>query len=390
MFYFSVLVFSVACTVITIKTLVGYSDLRFGWKALISGLVIAGWFAPLYIGFLRNFNLNSFIFDLISFIGYTLFGFMFLLLVLLLFRDVLWYAFYGAAKLLGYASWNINPKNISVLAYANLAVVGLAGALTWWALYAGTKIPAVRELTIYTPLVTRDWRIVQLSDLHVTRSTPLWRVNKVVEKINSLQPDMVFMTGDIIDDKMPHIQPQIDALARIETTQGVWSVMGNHEFYNGINAWDYKFSELGFHTLFNRGELIKETNIFVSGIPDLTTAQSHPTFNIHFPQALQGSSRENFRILLSHNPQVADNLTSSAYNLQLSGHTHGGQIFPFHLLVKKANNYLSGLYKVNGFDLYVSNGAGTWGPNMRLFAPSELTVINLRPVEPAEINPLQK
>ncbi len=380
MFYFAVLVFSVACSVVTIKTLVGYSNLCLGWKTLIAGLIVAGWFAPLYIGFLRNFNLNSVVFDLISFIGYTLFGFMFLLLVLILFRDALWYAFYGAAKTLGYTSWSINPKNISILAYANLIVVGLTGGLTCWALYAGIKIPTVRDVTIYTPLVTRDWRIVQLSDLHITRSTPLWRVNKIVDKINRLQPDMVFMTGDIIDDKMSYIQPQIDALARIETTKGVWSVMGNHEFYNGISDWDYKFTDLGFHTLFNRGELIKDTNIFVSGIPDLTTAQFHPAFNIHFPQALNGSHRDNFRILLSHNPQVADNLTSSTFNLQLSGHTHGGQIFPFHLLVKKANNYLSGLYKVNGFDLYVSNGAGTWGPNMRFWAPSELTVINLRPV----------
>lgn len=386
MFYFAVLVVSLACSVITIKTLVGYSDLRLSWKILISGVVIAGWFAPVYIGFLSRFNLNSFLFNTIAYLGYTLFGFMFLLLVLLLVRDVFWYAGYGLAKLTGHASWAINPKNISILAYANLGVIAAAGALTWWAMYAGAKLPGVREITLKTPLVNQNWTIVQLSDLHVTRSTPLWRVNKVVEKINAARPDMVFMTGDIIDDKMAYIQPQIDALARIDAPKGVWSVMGNHEFYNGINAWDYKFSELGFHTLFNRGELIDGTNIFVSGIPDLTTAQSHPTFNIHFPQALKGSSRDNYRVLLSHNPQVVDNLTSATYNLQLSGHTHGGQIFPFHLLVKKANRYLSGLYNINGVDLYVNNGAGTWGPTMRLLAPSEITVIHLQPVVPPESN----
>lgn len=372
------LVVAAACSIITIKTLVGYSDFGLTLKVLISVAIFAAWFAPLLIGFFRlDGGQQTFLSDTLSFVGYTLFGFVFILFCFLILRDVVWYSFYGLAKLFRMDVWSINPTNISALGKANFIVMGLSLIVTGCALYEGLKNPEVKEITISSPKLSRDLRIVHLTDLHINRLTSVARLRRLVYEINQQNPDVILMTGDIIDDDTTKISSQLNTLIELSAPYGVYSSMGNHEFYNGINSWTYSFKKMGFHTLFNRGVYIANSNIFVSGIPDTHTACSHPTFAINFENALKGSKRDDFRILLSHNPELVDNLTAFNYQLMLSGHTHGGQIFPFHLLVKKINNYLAGRYKVNGIDLYVSRGAGTWGPAMRLFAPSEITVFNL-------------
>lgn len=378
LFFVGFFVISMACSVITIKTLVGYSDMKLFYKLMIVAVVLLGWFSfPVIRFLLRTGWMSDQVFAPFSMIAYTLFGFVFILFSMIILRDIVWYLIYGSARLLGRDGWWLNPKNISVLGYANMIVVFLSVALSSYALYEGTRVPAVKEVNIYSPLLKQDLRLVQLSDLHITRTTPVSRVESIVEKINSLNPDAIVMTGDIIDDNVNKIENQLNALAGLAAPYGIYSSMGNHEFYNNMNAWSYKFKQLGFQTLFNKGVFIGNSNVFVSGIPDAHTAYMHPDFNINFKKALEGSSRDNFKILLSHNPEIANSISSFNYQLMLSGHTHGGQIFPFHYLVKKANKYLSGDYKVNGIDLHVSNGAGTWGPSMRLFAPSEIAVVNL-------------
>lgn len=379
-FYVAALIIPLACTVITIKTLVGYSSLKPFFKAVISVLITVSWFAPAIIGLLRMLiQTDSTEFNIISYVGFTMFGFVFILFSLLLVRDVVWYAIYGLSRLVNMDIWSINPKNISVLGRANAIVLFLAVGITGYALYEGTKAPEVKTITIHSSLVEREIRIVQLTDLHITRLTPVSKVQHLVYQINALNPDIIFLTGDIIDDNTVKIENQLDTLIGLSAPYGIYYSIGNHEFYHGINSWSYKSKQLGFQTLFNRGMRIGNTNIFVSGIPDLHTASAHETFRIDFERALKGVDRDKFKILLSHNAEVADNLTGYNYNLILSGHTHGGQIFPFHFLVKRASPYLSGMYKINGIDVYVSNGAGTWGPSMRLLAPSEITLFIIKP-----------
>ena len=377
-FFVGFFIIAMACSVITIKTLIGYSDLRLIYKLIIAFIVVCGWFSFPFIHLLsKNGVIEDKLFDYLSFAAYTLFGFVFILFSMIILRDIIWYAIYGTAKLFGKDEWWLNPKNISVLGYANMIVVFLAFAFSSFAFYEGSKIPNIKEVNIYSNLLKQDMRLVQLSDLHITRATPISRIQNIVQEINNLNPDAIVMTGDIIDDNVNKIEDQLSALSYLSAPYGVYSSMGNHEFYNNINSWIYKFKQLGFYVLFNKGMFIGNSNIFVSGIPDMHTAYSHPNLNINIPKALEGSNRDDFKILLSHNPQIVDSLSSFNYQLMLAGHTHGGQIFPFHYIVKKANKYLSGDYKVNGIDLHVSNGAGTWGPSMRLFAPSEITVINL-------------
>lgn len=379
--YFAIaaLVVALACSTITIRTLIGYSDFRPWAKIAISMFILLGWFAPVIIRGARDVIwLGGENFTVISRVGYFMFGFVFLLFCMLILRDLLWYVFYGFAKLFGHANWSINPKNITVLDRFNFMTIMFTLAVALYALWNGIKSPAVDELTFTSPKVAEDMRIVQISDVHIDRTTSLRRLRNFVDQVNALHPDAIVMTGDIIDDKVEKIYTQLEILRDLKAKYGIYASIGNHELYSGINSSLYKYRDLGFKVLFNRGVFIGDTNVYVAGIPDMHTAMATPNLNADFEKASKGSSSKNYKILLSHNPDFADYITSVAFDLQLSGHTHGGQIFPFHLLVLNSNGYLSGSYKVNGVDVYVSNGVGTWGPMMRLFAPANITLINLK------------
>ena len=378
-FYIGILIIAASCSIISIRTLVGYSNVKISYKILISILICFGWFFPVIINIVKNkVAMAPAAYNLLYNVGYTLFGFMFILFTMLMLRDILWYMIYGIAKLMHHASWKLNPKNIDVLDYANVIIVFISIAIGTYAYKEGTKIPEFKEITIKSSKINEDIKAIHISDMHINRATPSFKIQEMVNKINMQIPDVIFMTGDIIDDDTIFIKPHLEALSNLSAKYGVYSSAGNHEFYNGLGKWIYSFKQMNFKTLFNQGEVIGDTNIFVAGIPDSHTAISHPVFNVDFIKALKGSSHKNFKILLSHNPDMIDNITSVNFGLQLSGHTHGGQIFPFHFLVKKANKYLAGEYKINGVDLHISRGAGTWGPPLRLFAPSDVTIINLK------------
>lgn len=377
-FIVAFLIISIACSTITIRTLIGYSDIKLSRKIFLSGIILLGWFSSLLVRLLKNSAaVSGSVYNLLYNLSYGLFGFVFILFCFLMIRDLLWYLVYWGARLLGYDKWSLNPKNLSVLGYANAVVLFISAAVSLCAFYEGAKIPQVRELTIESPKLMRDMRLVHLTDLHLNRAVPLSRINKIVDKVNSLGADVILMTGDIIDDDATKMEEQLAALQRLTAPYGVYVSLGNHEYYSGLSSVSYRFRKMGFPLLVNRGTGINDSGLFVAGIPDAYTANIHPTFYINLPQALQKSKDTDFKVLLSHTPEIALQLDNSLFDLVLAGHTHGGQIFPFHYFVKKANKFLSGDYDVNGVKLHVSNGAGTWGPMMRLFAPSDITVVNL-------------
>ena len=209
--------------------------------------------------------------------------------------------------------------------------------------------------------------------MHITSATRDIQVRKLVHQVDGLNPDVVVLTGDTIDDTPSKIEDKLFSLRELSAPYGVYVIMGNHEFYNDIYASKKLFDKLGLKFLFNGGFHINKSNVFIAGIPDMGTMVER----INFWRALNKSTKEDYKILLSHTPTIVDGLSRDLVDLVLSGHTHGGQIFPFHILVKQANKYLAGQYKVNDIDLYVSRGVGTWGPTMRLFAPSDIVMINL-------------
>ena len=374
-------IIAIACSAITIKTLVGYSDIRRRYKIIIGILVTLGWFSPLLVGWLRCLNVENVIFSSVTQILYLMFGTVFILFTMLLFRDVVWFALYGLYHKLFGENWKLHPKNINLLDKANLLVVLLTGVLVFMAIQGGAKEPELKKLEFASSRISKDMRIVMISDTHINRTTPVEKVKRLVERVNALEPDAIVLVGDIADDKVEAVSEHMDALGELKAKYPPLYTFGNHEFYNGLIPWQFKFKTMGFLIMFNHGVRIPDHNVYIAGIPDAHIANNSDVWNVNFIQAFKGAKEGNYRILLSHTPDFADYLSKDSVDLQLSGHTHGGhggQIFPFHILAKYANKYLSGLYDVNGIKLYVSNGAGYWGPAMRLFAPSEITLIELK------------
>lgn len=371
-------IIAIACSAITIKTLVGYSDIRRRYKIIIGILVVLAWFAPLLAGGLRCLNMESAVYSSAAHILYIMFGAAFILFAMLLFRDVVWFALYGLYRKLFGENWKLHPKNINLLDKANLLVVLLTGVFVAIAIHGGAKEPELKKLEFASSRISKDMRIVMISDTHINRTTPVEKVKRLVERVNALEPDAIVLVGDIADDKVETVSEHMDALGKLKAKYPPLYTFGNHEFYNGLIPWQFKFKTMGFLIMFNHGVRIPDHNVYIAGIPDAHIANNSDVWNVNFIQAFKGAKKGSYRILLSHTPDFVDYLNKDSVDLQLSGHTHGGQIFPFHVLVKYANKYLSGLYDVNGIKLYVSNGAGYWGPAMRLFAPSEITLIELK------------
>ena len=241
------------------------------------------------------------------------------------------------------------------------------------------KFPAVKAVQIASEKIDYPFKIVLVSDLHINPAMPVKRVRKIVETVNALKPDVIVLPGDIVDAKPDEIAEQTAELAKLNAKYGAFVTLGNHEFYVGASAWENRFRDLRLFYLRNEGLMLNGANVYVAGIPDPHALRITPALMEKIGELLAKKSPQAFTLLMSHSPSIANKLSKEQVDLQVSGHTHGGQIFPFHFLVKKANGFLSGLYDVNGFKLYISNGAGGWGPPMRLFAPSEISEITLVP-----------
>ena len=266
-------------------------------------------------------------------------------------------------------------RNVIRVRRSGYMALGLAALLTVYSLYEGTKIPDIRTITIETAKIKSNMTIVALADVHLHRTVSVDKIKRLVERVNAVKPDMIVFVGDMIDDYWIYIQPQIEALRALVAPKGKYAVAGNHEFYVGYTQSKQILQEAGLTYLFNEGVQITPT-VYLAGIPDYRTVYTISD-TVDIVRALSSAQEKDYKILLSHRPNFIDKLPKGMIDLQLSGHTHGGQIFPGHILAWLQNDYLSGLYDRPNGQLYVSRGAGQWGPQMRLGAPSEITVIRL-------------
>lgn len=259
------------------------------------------------------------------------------------------------------------------LNYILIALAFISGA---YALYAGLKVPAVKEISLTSDKIKTAQKIVVLSDLHIHRVINPEKVRNIVAKTNALNPDIILLDGDIIDDDVTKVSSVSALLKDLKAKNGIYFVTGNHEFYAGYRDSVDELQKLGFRFLENDGVSVNQ-ELYLAGIPDLFSGKSYGK-EIDLSKAFAGAKAEQFKLLMSHTP--ADFGPNNHFDLEVSGHTHGGQIFPFHILTKLHNKYLAGLYQMDGnAQIYVTRGAGQWGPQMRFLAPSEITIINLTP-----------
>lgn len=265
-----------------------------------------------------------------------------------------------------------------------LGLCGLALILSVIGIWRGVRVPDVRkqEITINNlPPSLDGFTIVQLSDLHVTRLFSEKWVRAVVDKANALRPGLLLITGDIVDGDPEKRFGDVCPLSELKADYGVFGVPGNHEYYSGYEVWMGVFEGMGIRMLLNEHAVIthNDSDLVLLGITDEAAAR-RGLLMPDLSAALSGAPRGAVKILMSHRPGNARESAAAGIDLQLSGHTHGGQIIGIHLILKLVNNgFVSGLYEVGNMQLYVSNGTGLWtGFPIRFGRPSEITRIVLR------------
>jgi predicted MPP superfamily phosphohydrolase len=268
-----------------------------------------------------------------------------------------------------------------------IGVVGVVAVATAVGLRAALAIPSVRRVEVKIerwPESLDGFRIVQLSDIHVGPILQREFVESLVAKVNDLDPHLVALTGDLVDGSVRQLRAEVEPLGDLSAPHGVYFVTGNHDYYSGAEAWLARIRELGIRPLRNQRVQIGDGD----GAFDLAGVDDHRGDWVRgssedLTQALRDRDPDRPVVLLAHDPTSFERARAMQVDLQLSGHTHGGQIWPFLYLVRLAVPHVAGLLQRGRSQLYVSRGSGFWGPPIRLFAPSEITEIVIRPGRPA-------
>ena len=309
--------------------------------------------------------------ELLTWAGLTAMGFFSSLLVLTLLRDAL--LLLGA--LAGFRAALSTTTAWAVPALALLAtLLGFVNA---------RRRPAVREVDVPIADLPPAWHgfsIVQISDLHVGPTIKRGFVQRVVDTANRLKPDLTVITGDVVDGSVAELREHTAPLSRLSARHGVYAVTGNHEYYSGAHGWIEEFNRLGMTVLMNEHVTLERDGamLLLAGVTDYTAHNFDASHRSDPQQALRGAPAQAApKLLLAHQPRSAPAAAAAGFDLQLSGHTHGGQFLPWNWLVPLQQPYTAGLHRHGELWVYISRGTGYWGPPKRLGAPSEITRLRL-------------
>jgi predicted MPP superfamily phosphohydrolase len=260
---------------------------------------------------------------------------------------------------------------------AFLISAGLALAICIYGYFEASNVrqEVLRIETAKLPAEIGKLTIVQMSDVHLGLIIRCDRLEKMLEVVKAAKPDIFIVTGDLVDAQINHLTGLADLLREVNPPYGKYAITGNHEYYAGLGkALDFT-RNAGFTVL--RNVAVKAGPIMIAGVDDRTGVQLKQGKPVSELALLGGLPRDTFRLFLKHQPRI-DPVTIGLFDLQLSGHTHKGQIFPFTYLTRLTFPLNAGRYDLgSGSVLYVSRGTGTWGPPIRFLAPPEVTVIEL-------------
>ncbi len=303
----------------------------------------------------------------VAMVGYPWMGFLFLAFWMTLCSWVLEGAFHAVEHFAGMPAPFWNSKTAAWIVVGGAGLLSIYG--TWEA--QNLKVEGFRLETRKLPPETDRLVIVQISDLHAGLLTRKAEVQKVVRKVQALQPDLLVSTGDLLDSASPSVEKLLLAFRKLNPPLGKVAVLGNHEYYAGRRAAVRLLEKAGFRVLCD--EVLMINDFFrIVGLDEGTSRRSQRALRI-----LRSFPDGPFTLVLKHRPDILPEILGR-FDLQLSGHTHRGQIFPFGLLVRLPYPHLSGTYPLaHGSRLHVSRGTGTWGPPMRIGAPPEITTIQV-------------
>ncbi|MDM0111733.1 metallophosphoesterase [Variovorax sp. J22R133] len=285
--------------------------------------------------------------------------------------------------------WEMWRDQSAVAVPLAAAVVSLVG---FWNARRTASVKRVDVPIPKLPTSLAGFTIAQLSDIHVGPTIRVGYIERIVKSVNKLGADMVAITGDLVDGTVPELQAHIAPLSQLKARHGTFVVTGNHEYYAGATAWIDELRRLGLHVLLNehvvlqtrnvRGaqteEEVHESALVVAGVTDFTAGHFDKTQASDPEGAVRDAPPQvHTRLLLAHQPRSAIAAAQAGYQLQLSGHTHGGQFFPWNLFVPLQQPFTAGLHRLHDMWIYVSRGTGYWGPPKHFGAPSEITLLRL-------------
>ncbi|MBF0443259.1 MAG: metallophosphoesterase [Oligoflexales bacterium] len=313
----------------------------------------------------------------------------FLVMVLFIFECVYW-AYYILFRILDLSflekKMYLIVKRVFAISSVLIATIGVSSGI-----HEVRKDVDVKQVKVKLPRFPESlggFKIIQISDFHI--GMPLSKrdtVETVVKKINDLNPDLVVLTGDIVDGSVPTLKDIVAPIRNLKTKYGVFLATGNHEYYASAPDWIDEFSSLGIRMLLNESIVIGNQGAAfeLAGIPDYNADKIMKTHEVDLGRTFKDHNPDLTTILISHQPKIIYDLDKYDVGLVLSGHTHGGQIWPWGLLVHLTQPYIKGLHKYKGrTQVYVSQGTGYWGPPMRIGTKAEITLITIDRGEPPD------
>ena len=267
--------------------------------------------------------------------------------------------------------------------WSAVAVPVLAALLTLVGFYNARRRAVVRSVDVSIeglPPALHGFTIAQISDIHVGPTIRRRYVEGIVDAVNGLEADMIAVTGDLVDGSVAQLSAHTQPLSRLSSRHGSFFVTGNHEYYSGVAGWVTELQRLGLRVLMNEHVVLwhKGECVVVAGVTDFSGHHYDASHRSDPAAALAGAPRDaGVKLLLAHQPRSAFMAEPVGFDLQLSGHTHGGQFWPWNFFVKMQQPFTAGLRRLGKLWVYTSRGTGYWGPPKRLGAPSEITHLRL-------------
>ena len=362
-----------------------------GW-VLGVGLVLSAVLMP--FGLLGNRVLRQPWADRLSWVGLLLMGLFSTAFVLTALRDVLLLVARGVDAVGLVAVPLAHMRTLSAEATPLLAL-----AVTALGFLNARRTPAVVRVDVPIaglPAALHGFTLAQISDIHVGPTIKHAFLQRIVAKVNTLGADVVAITGDLVDGKVSDLAAHVAPLVGLQSRHGTFFVTGNHEYYSGAHAWITELRRLGLTVLMNEHVVLYHSShgkglavdaqedsqtvapLVLAGVADYTAHHFDASHRSDPALALQGAPAHALvRVLLAHQPRTAQAASDAGFDLQLSGHTHGGQFWPWNLFVPLQQPFTAGLNKLQNLWVYTSRGTGYWGPPKRFGAPSEITALRL-------------
>ncbi|HEY1101768.1 MAG TPA: metallophosphoesterase [Myxococcota bacterium] len=373
-----------------LTTLIVITHGYLGWRHINgSGLTgtarLAAWAFVVAFGLLLPITFSSRFWltggaaDVLSWIGYIAMGIFSFVFVLTVLRDLGWLVARVTSTL------PADPeRRTMLLRMTNAAVLGTSGVLTAVGVAGARRRAAILDVVVPVvglPPSLEGFTIAQITDVHVGPTIKKDYIEAIVEGVNSIGADMVAVTGDVVDGSVADLGQHIAPFAQLKGKHGVFFCTGNHEYYSGADEWVAELTRLGLRCLMNEHVVVEHNGarVVVGGVTDFNAEHVLPAHTSDANKAMRGAPTDAaYKIVLAHQPRSCDAAAAAGFDLQLSGHTHGGQFLPWNFFVKLQQPFVAGLDRFKDMWVYTSRGTGYWGPPVRVGAPSEITRLVLK------------